>query len=285
MTTDDNAAPKPKPERSNLLVRTVTALVGAPLILVLVALGGWPFLLMAFLWAAFSMIEFYALGHDREIPGNIFIGIPALVTLFALLIALTDYTVLIIPLFLAVGVIVFVVESLRGIPMPKRWGRAAVTLAGLAYAGFPAAFLVLVRNRPDGLTWLLFIVFATWGTDTFAYFGGRWWGKNPLAPRISPKKTVEGALVGMASGFALSALVLLAAEKLTPATLGLALLTPPIAVMGDLFESAFKRFFHVKDSHLARLNLIPGHGGVLDRTDSLVWVTSLCYIYLLLIGA
>jgi phosphatidate cytidylyltransferase len=57
-----------------------------------------------------------------------------------------------------------------------------------------------------------------------------------------------------------------------------------LAVLGDLFESGLKRFFHAKDSHLARLNVIPGHGGVLDRTDSLVWVTTLCYLYLVWSG-
>jgi phosphatidate cytidylyltransferase len=283
MTTDDNAAPKSRPQPSNLLTRALTALIGAPLILALIGLGGWPFAGLAFAWAALSLLEFYALGHDRNIPGNAWVGLPALIALFVVF--LSGQYILLIALFVLAGAVVLIVETVQGKPMPVRWGRVAVLLVGLAYAGFPAVFLMVIRARPDGLIWVLFIVCITWGTDTLAYFGGRWWGKRPLAPRISPKKTVEGALVGIGFGFAAGALLLLVVGELTPATLALSLLGPPVAVMGDLFESALKRFFHVKDSHLAHLNIIPGHGGVLDRTDSLMWVVTLCYVYLLLVPA
>jgi len=281
MTASDSSANNSPQGRSNLTVRLITALMLAPLVLACVFAGGWPFTVLAIVLAIVSMLEFYELGRDRGIPGNIVVGLLALVAL------LVDYTLgayLWLPLlFVVAGAAAYLLEMLRGTTAQRR-GRVAVTLAGLAYAGFPSAFLIAIRAAPDGITWLLFIICVTWGTDTLAYFGGRWWGRRPLAPRISPKKTVEGALVGVAFGFAAGVAMLALAGKFTVATLALALLGPPLAVIGDLFESHVKRFFHAKDSHLSRLNLIPGHGGVLDRTDSLIWVTSLCYLYLLLAG-
>ncbi len=89
----------------------------------------------------------------------------------------------------------------------------------------------------------------------------------------------------MIFGLGAALLVLVLAGKFSPATLALALFLPPLAVLGDLFESWMKRYFHAGDSHIAGLNLLPGHGGVLDRTDSLVWVTTLCYLYLIIVGS
>jgi phosphatidate cytidylyltransferase len=157
--------------------------------------------------------------------------------------------------------------------------RMGITLAGLIYAGFPPAFLIAIRALPDGLIWVYLIYAVTWGTDTLAYFGGRLWGKHPLAPRISPKKTREGAIVGVIGGLVLGTLLLVVSGHFATWLVPFLILAPPIAVIGDLFESRLKRFFLVGDSHVAGLNVLPGHGGVLDRTDALIWVASLCYVY------
>ena len=283
MTVGEDTIEKKSPERSNLAVRIISALILGPIVLILVFLGGWPFVGLVLVLAVVSLLEFYELGRGQDIPGNGMIGLIALVFLL-IVYAAGQYNWLLI-LFLVTGAAVYVLETLRAAqPMSHRWGRVAVTLAGLAYAGFPSAFLMVIRALPDALIWFAFIICVTWGTDTLAYFGGRFWGKHPLAPRISPKKTVEGAIVGLVFGFAAGVAVLALSGKLAAGTVILALLAPPLAVIGDLFESALKRFFHVKDSHLAHLNLIPGHGGVLDRTDSLIWVITLCYFYLVLTG-
>jgi phosphatidate cytidylyltransferase len=285
MATGDTVGKKEAQDRSNLIVRSITALVGGPLVLIVVYLGGWPFVALAFFLAAMSLLEFYALGTRRGIQGNFFVGIPFLVLLVVMVVESSMGQALnLILLFVGVGVVTYGVEALRRVEPSQRLGRTAVTMAGLAYAGFPAGFLIGIRTLPDGLIWILFLVCVTWGTDTLAYLGGRWWGKTPLAPRISPKKTREGALTGVVFGIAAGTLVLILGGKFNPGSLLLALLMPPAAVVGDLFESGLKRFFYAGDSHLAGLNLIPGHGGVLDRTDSLVWVTTLCYIYLLLMS-
>jgi phosphatidate cytidylyltransferase len=247
-----------------------------------VYLGGWPFALLGFFWAVMSLIEFCSMGNTRGIPGNVIVGIAAVIGL--ILTHMSGQYVLMLLIFAAVVVVTFMVEMIRKSPASSRLGRVGITAAAVAYAGFPAAFLIAVRDRSDGLVWLLLIICVTWGTDTLAYLGGRWWGKTPLAPRISPKKTLEGALTGITFGLAAGIVVLLLSSKFTPATLALVLLLPPVAVIGDLFESRMKRFFHAGDSHIAGLNLIPGHGGVLDRTDSLVWVGTVCYAYLLFVA-
>jgi phosphatidate cytidylyltransferase len=157
-------------------------------------------------------------------------------------------------------------------------------VSGLVYVGLPSAFLITLRALPQGFNWLVLVLALTWATDTFAYIGGRLWGRHKLAPRISPKKTVEGAVVGMIGGLVSGSLWAAIAGLLTPALLPLLVLGPPAAVLGDLFESRLKRFFHAGDSHLLGLNLIPGHGGVLDRIDSLIWVVTLAYIYVHITG-
>lgn len=283
MAVSESSAENKTPGRSNLTVRLISALVLGPLVLLLVFLGGWPFIALVVVLAVVSLLEFYELGRDRNVSGNAPIGLVAVILLLILFGA--EQYVLILPLFLSAGILTFAWETLRGTqPMSIRWGRVAMTLGGLAYAGLPSAFLMMIRMRPDTLSWFAFIICVTWGTDTLAYFGGRFFGKHPLAPRISPKKTVEGAVVGLIFGFIAGVGVLALAGKLSAAAFVLALIAPPLAVIGDLFESALKRFFHVKDSHLAHFNIIPGHGGVLDRTDALIWVTTLCYFYLLLTG-
>jgi phosphatidate cytidylyltransferase len=281
MTVGESTIEKKTPGRSNLAVRVISALILGPVVLILVFLGGWPFVGLVVVLAVVSLLEFYELGRDQDIPGNVIVGLIALIfLLIAYAAGQMNWLLMIFPLAAAA---VYVLETIRATqPMSRRWGRVAVTVAGLVYAGLPSAFLLVIRALPDALIWFAFIICVTWGTDTLAYFGGRFWGKHPLAPRISPKKTIEGAVVGLAFGFAAGVTVLALSGKLSAGTIILALLAPPVAVIGDLFESALKRFFHVKDSHLAHLNLIPGHGGVLDRTDSLIWVITLCYLYLII---
>jgi len=268
-------------DRSNLITRAITALIGGPLILILTYLGGVPFLITGLVMAVLSLLEFCALGNDRHMPGNIYVGLPGAVIL---VLFITSHQPL--PAFLTIVVVVIaaIVWDILRANSEKRWQRIAMTLAALLYSGLPPAFIILIRALPDGLLWMFLIFALTWGTDTFAYLGGRMWGKRLLAPSISPKKTVEGAVVGVIGGFLLGLITLIVSQKLTPALLVLAIIAPPLAVIGDLFESRLKRYFHVGDSHLSGFNIIPGHGGVLDRTDALIWVVTLFYLYFLISG-
>ncbi len=269
-------------DRSNLITRALTALVGGPLILIITYLGGIPFLITGLVMAVLSLLEFCALGKDRHMPGNIYVGLPGAVILVLLI--TSHQPVLAILTVLIVGLAALLWDIIRA-NAEKRLQRVGMTLAALLYGALPPAFMILIRALPDGLLWLFLIFALTWGTDTFAYLGGRLWGKHLLAPNISPKKTIEGAVVGVIGGFLLGLLTLIASEKLTPALILLVLIAPPLAVIGDLFESRLKRYFHAGDSHLSGFNIIPGHGGVLDRTDALIWVVTLFYVYFLISGA
>jgi phosphatidate cytidylyltransferase len=280
MSVRDTAPNKQAQDRSNFITRVLTALVAGPIVLLIVYIGGWPYVLLAALLGTLAVIEFDLLGRDRDMQGNAVVSVLALLGILASFMA-GQYTLILVILLLAGGA-VFVIESLRGAPRPAY--RLLTTVAGLIYIAFPTAFLIGIRQRSDGLLWLLLVIAFTWGTDTFAYLGGRLWGKHPLAPRISPKKTVEGAVVGLIGGFVPGLLILALGNMLTPATFALALIAPPVAIIGDLFESRIKRFFHAGDSHVSGLNILPGHGGVLDRTDSLIWVVTLCYGFILLTG-
>lgn len=142
------------------------------------------------------------------------------------------------------------------------------TYAGIPYVALPVMSLVLLRQDAAwGVHAILWLLLAVWATDTFAYFTGRAIGGPKLAPRFSPGKTWAGLLGGMAGAAAVSAIY---AQALLVAILPLAVVAAVLAViaqMGDIFESALKRHFGVKDSG----SLIPGHGGVMDRVDGLVF--------------
>lgn len=282
MTSVHHAADKQPQDRSNLIARSISAFVGGPIILFVTYLGGVPFLLVGLAAAVLIMLEFCALGAERNTPGNLWIGLPASIAVVLAFVA--GQFGLVVVLFIAAGLGVWLYEQLRRVVDAGTVTRAGLTLAGLAYAALPVSFLVTLRNLPNGLLWIFLLYGITWGTDTLAFFGGRRWGKHPLAPRISPKKSVEGAVTGVVGGFIIAVLILALGGQLRLELLPLALFGPPLAVIGDLFESWLKRRFQVGDSHIAGLNIIPGHGGVLDRTDSLVWVTTFCAIYFLLIG-
>jgi len=281
MTSTPRTAPNA--DRSNFIARLMTAVVAAPLVLLVTYLGGVLFLLACLAFAALALLELYALGHARHVQGNYIIGLPIVI---GMVLAFTSgrYELELALLALAIAAAV-ILEGIRRVGDGKfAFYRVAITFLGLIYAGFPAALLADIRNLPNGMLWVYMIFALTWGTDTLAYFGGRWWGKTPLAPRISPKKTIEGAVVGYIGGAVAAAVALLIGGQLSPVFIPLLVLGPPVAIIGDLFESRMKRFFDVKDSHVAGINIIPGHGGVLDRTDALIWVIALCWGYFRLMG-
>jgi len=157
----------------------------------------------------------------------------------------------------------------------------AITLSGTLYVGVIGAYLVSLRDLPNGGWWFMVALPSVWAADTGAYFYGRKWGRRPLSPRLSPKKTLEGYIAGIISGPIIGvAFSYLAISQVghgagfTPlrgAVLGLILAV--MAPLGDLGESMIKRQFGVKDSS----NLLPGHGGAFDRIDSWLWGSVIAY--------
>jgi phosphatidate cytidylyltransferase len=181
--------------------------------------------------------------------------------------------------FMIGGVLIPLVwVTLRGEPATALddWLWAA---GGIGYVGLLGAHIVLLRELPEGRDWVYLTVFGTFAVDTAAYFTGRTIGRRRLAPRISPGKTVEGTVGGIAGGFAAVLLAnYLLGQRLEPALIvPLAIVLPLAAIVGDLAESILKRGMHVKDiSHI-----VPGHGGFLDRLDSLLFTFPVVYYYLI----
>lgn len=152
-------------------------------------------------------------------------------------------------------------------------------LEGILYIGIPLATLIALRSVENGREWIMIMLAATWTTDTMALFGGKRFGRTPLTS-ISPNKTREGTFIGITSAFlvviAFSMLVGLWETHQLTIVLA-AILLPPLAVIGDLVESKIKRTYGKKDSG----TLIPGHGGVLDRIDSMLMTTPALWLLLL----
>lgn len=170
---------------------------------------------------------------------------------------------------------------IAGFNHPENGSQSAIfTLFGILYISLPFTSALLLLSLPEGNRLFLLICFATWGADTGAYYIGKNFGKTKIAPKISPKKTVEGFF----GGLLFSPLTCLVAAYFLfdslPSVLIISagLIGGLIGPVGDLAESMLKRFFGAKDSG----NILPGHGGILDRADALMMTTPVFYIFLFL---
>ena len=158
---------------------------------------------------------------------------------------------------------------------------AASINMGFLYIPFLLSQLVALRLSENGLTLIFFCLILTWAADSGAYFAGRAFGKHKLAPRVSPNKTWEGAIGGF-----LTAMVCALFINNTYLNIDfvhlivLVVLLDIVSILGDLFESMLKRAVNVKDSGW----IMPGHGGILDRIDSLLFTAPTAYVYLSLVG-
>ncbi len=260
------------PHRALLTQRVAVAVVGVPLVFLLIlAGGGW---YVAFVAAALAVatLEFQhprlgwlapmsllAAAFSAAMAGGAHVGYNWVLWFAAGAVLLT----------LALTIATFDVETSL---FEWLW-----TIGAIMYAGFLGAFIVLLRDLPNGRDWVYLVVFSTFATDTAAYFTGRAFGRRKLAPEISPGKTVEGFAGACAGGFAAVVLLnyFLGIRVDAWVIVLLALLFPAFATAGDLAESAIKRSMHIKDSS----DLLPGHGGVLDRLDSLLFTFALTYLF------
>ena len=269
-----------KDANRNLAVRVVTAIVLFPVAVWLTWLGGLPFAAVVGLAAAISAAELVTM-FDRRLglTGVLGIGGAALLPLAAWARgpggpgASPEG----VALALAGGTLALLVAALfRAGALEEAPRAAAVATLAWAYAGLLPASVVALRVR-FGWAWVLLLFVVSWANDTLAYFAGRAFGRHKLLERISPKKTWEGFWGGAAGsvGGALVVKALFLPHLSIPAAVlvgaGAAFLGP----LGDLCESMLKRAYGAKDSGW----IIPGHGGVLDRIDSLVFPAPLVYYY------
>jgi phosphatidate cytidylyltransferase len=161
--------------------------------------------------------------------------------------------------------------------------RSALAWFGIMYVGFLTAHVVVLRDSsPEGWRWVLFTIFVGMASDSGGYFGGRWFGRRKLFPAVSPSKTVEGALGSIlgACALALLARAVFFDRAGNAEALGVAIVVSVLGQCGDLCESALKRAFGAKDSGW----IVPGHGGILDRLDSLLLPVVFVWIWVAVAG-
>jgi phosphatidate cytidylyltransferase len=265
-------------------LRIISAFIAIPIVLAAVWLGGWWAFAVASAVAMLSVYELNAMMLHEKYHPLVLVMFP-----FALLFLVSAMLPHQRMLLLEIGIsgallvsfpILFLRKDLDGSMID--W---ALTLMIAVYVGWPMSFLLLLRGYETGFSagfwWLLTLFSGVWGFDTGAFFAGHFFGRHKLAPRISPGKTWEGIIGGLLISV-IAAVVFTALPMGVPWYLAvlLGLLIGVAATLGDLAESLLKRQTHVKDSG----NAFPGHGGFLDRIDSLLFAVLVIYIFAQLIG-
>ncbi|MBV8926559.1 MAG: CDP-archaeol synthase [Bradyrhizobium sp.] len=256
-------------DQRNLLLRIAAAVVLAPLAIGAAYAGGWFWAALAAIGAIGLFVEWLAVTSAvRRRPAAV-AGVVALV-LAAPFLAVGNLPGAVVVLALGLLAVAFRAAA------PRRWA-----LAGFIYAAAAELASVLVRlDRVKGLPALILVLLVVWATDIGGYFAGRAIGGPKLWPRVSPKKTWSGAIGGFVASLVVA--IAFSASDLGQ-TLPLMILAAMLSIaaqFGDLFESAVKRRFGVKDSS----HIIPGHGGVMDRLDGFVAAIVLAAIFGVLRG-
>ena len=268
--------------------RALTALWGIPPLIAAIWLDTplpWLTVLLA-IWGLLASFEFYRLVAVARVPPLTYFGI-----IWDLLLILSQDSNLLAtldpyldpslptPLLLITAVLLPPIWFLTRGQTESLFSRWAWTVAGILYTGWLLSYLVALRGLEDGRNWVFLAFSVTFASDSAAFFIGRAWGRYRLAPNISPGKTWEGAGGGILAAIIMCLLFTLPTPLSLPLSTGqailLGLLVSLFGQLGDLAESMFKRHMGVKDSS----RLIPGHGGLLDRMDSVVLAGIMVYYY------
>lgn len=287
---------------SNNVLRILTALVGIPAIVILLYVGSWPFAVLVLAIALIAQYELYEM-LDRgglrayRVPGMALGALLVLSPLFPPLLPAAAAVVVVVvaaspflsardePGEVAVGTPVSGGDEASTSSPGRSTGRLPATLFGVVYPAGLLAFLVALRSPregaiDDGAVFALVLAFfvVVWSTDTIAFYVGRAFGKRPLAPAISPKKTWAGAVGGTLGALVVAVVFKLIALDFLSWTnvVAFALVAAVFGQLGDLAESGIKRSVGVKDSGA----LLPGHGGMLDRFDAMILAAPAVYLYL-----
>lgn len=261
---------------ANLKARLLTGLVGIPLLIVLIGWGDpWLFHGFFFLITLGALREYFAMGFPGG-PRDQIIGIAFGLAVSSVVFfpQLTPGELILAPLL----VLMFSIYIFMHVQLEERLARLACTLLGSLYLGYLLPHWSSLFRLPHGRAWVFFVLVVIMAGDIWAYFVGRRFGTKKLAPEISPGKTVEGA-VGYVLGSVLAGSLVGIFLDIGLSWIELAIVSGLLSVLGqlgDLFESWIKRVFAVKDSG----RLLPGHGGLLDRLDSLIFPAVFTTTYL-----
>jgi len=243
----------------SMRLRIASAVVLAPVALAAVAAGGWSTVALVTLAGVLAANEWDRLCGGRGLRGTTGILHASVILIAAILGGFGLYEI-------ALGVILGGMVVVAAFAATR--GRAAVWPAtGVLYLALPTVALIWMRGAQTGVEMLIWLLLIVWATDIAAIFAGKAFGGPKLWPRVSPNKTWSGAIAGLLAAAAVGAITAALREKATlgimiPLSVGLSV----VSQVGDLAESAIKRYYGVKDTG----TLIPGHGGILDRIDGLL---------------
>lgn len=262
---------------SNLTKRVLAGIIGIPLITGAAYFGGIFFLIFSLLASSLALLEFFNMFEKKNFsPLKIFS-----IVLSGLIMISYLYNVNLFMISLGGILLIPFVEIFRNEKRDPL--NPAIAIFGLFYITTPFIMLNLfLRSDSLSINPVIFLFILIWVCDTAAYFGGRSFGKHKLSA-ISPNKTWEGAASGFIFTIIISLLIsFIFPDKISiPDALAIGIITGIFSQAGDLFESLIKRYCDVKDSS----NIIPGHGGVLDRFDSLIFVTPFVFFYFMITGS
>jgi phosphatidate cytidylyltransferase len=261
----------------NLITRIVVAVIFGPLIILICYLGGYWLFGMIALFAVLGAIEFMLAGGIKVSTVEFWLTLIFLTQMIYVAARISfDYAFMTFVVFFIINGIIF---SVRNKPPAELFNSQINLVWVVAYLGMMYPFVYRIRTLSDiGGDWLLLLFGTLWLSDTLAMAFGKWFGKSKLAPTVSPNKTIAGFAGGLLGGIIVA--LILAFWRLSgfyiPYLLGAAVLVSLVGQLGDLVESCWKRAIGVKDSS----EIIPGHGGVLDRFDSLLFAAPVLYLYL-----
>ncbi|MFY9495192.1 MAG: CDP-archaeol synthase [Firmicutes bacterium] len=250
-----------------LAQRVLTAVVGVPILLTGLYFGGVVWQLIVFALVLVGLLEFAHMGGER-----VYLDYLLLAGLSFLFLTYSGIDQFGLTAWLVLQLFYYLIRAAFG--GMYTWS-GAINLLGVLYVAVPLSFLWLVRAE-YGFVWSIFGLVVTWLTDTGAYFGGLRFGRRKLLPEVSPKKTQEGALSGLLAALLGSVVFALALDESVLQALILGFVLSIAGQVGDLVESAIKRERSVKDSG----SILPGHGGILDRFDSMIFVFPTLYVLL-----
>lgn len=263
-----------------LKIRIISAVFGLPLIIGILLLGGKLFYLFVFLLSIIGLYEYYKAFSNTEYKPISWIGY-LISIIYYLLIFWNASSFISFSLLIFAALLLIFLDTIR-----KGYNilNVAVTILGIIYAPFLFSNLIFIYNELNGklLIWLPFL--TAWFSDTGAYFIGSYFGKKKLCPLLSPNKTIEGAIGGIIASALFSAItgllfIRMGYDASIIHYLIIGLICGATSILGDLSASAIKRFAHIKDYS----NVIPGHGGILDRFDSILFTAPTLYTYITII--
>lgn len=254
--------------------RILTAFIALIIIAPIIVYGRWPFIVIAYFLATVALFELMRMYHAEK--GWLYLLIST-VFLWLLLFPSPEIMVYTFTITKFEVIVLFVVLLLTITVLSKNrftFDQASFLLLATIYIG--TAFYFLMNTRFVGLNYFLFILFVIWATDSGAYFVGKAFGKRKLWPDISPNKTIGGAIggIGIALIVGISFHLIYPFDQSLITIIFITIVISIFGQIGDLVASAIKRHYDVKDSG----KIFPGHGGILDRLDSLLFVVIVLHI-------